>query len=315
MKPDNRHDTGLTGVVVNIQHFSTHDGPGIRTTVFLKGCSLRCAWCCNPEAINAGPELAFKLKQCIGEKECGRCLGVCPEQALQIDASDGKVRVNWDLCRNCGECAVVCPSGALYTLGQSMTVTEVLAEVEQDSGFYSQSGGGITLSGGECLMQPEFCAALLQEAHARGINTAIETAGNVPWKFMAQVLPYVDTMLHDYKLTGPAEHRRWTGAGNARIQNNFHRAYERFPGINFIARIPLIPGVNDDEAHIDAVLDAVLPWPNVSALELLPYHGYGDNKYGLLGKVHAPEVFSPPSSGRLEQLRRRIAARFAQRGR
>lgn len=313
MKPDKRYDTGRTGVVVNIQHFSTHDGPGIRTTVFLKGCSLRCKWCCNPEAINPEPELAFKLKQCIGEKECGRCLGVCPEQALQVDASDEKVRVNWDLCCNCGMCVAVCPSRALYTLGQTMTVDEVLAEVEQDGGFYEESGGGITLSGGECLMQPEFSSALLKEARARGINTAIETAGNVPWKFMAQVLPYVDTMLHDYKLTDPAEHRRWTGAGNARILKNFQRAYEQFPGINFIARIPLVPGVNDDEAQIDAVLDAVLPWPNVSALELLPYHGFGDSKYGLLGSVYELEDFSPPAAERLEQLRRRISARFEQR--
>jgi pyruvate formate lyase activating enzyme len=304
----------ISGFVVNLQHFSTHDGPGIRTTVFLKGCSLRCKWCCNPETIAPKPELAFNLKNCIGVKECGRCLPVCPEQALHVLDSDGKVRVNWDLCTNCGKCVEVCPSKALYHFGRAMSVAEVLAEVEQDGGFYSESGGGITLSGGECLMQPEFSAALLKEARGRGINTAIETAGNVPWKSMARVLPYVDTMLHDYKLTDTAAHRRWTGADNARILENYRVAYAQFPDINFIARIPLVPGVNDSEEHIDAVLDAILPHANVSELELLPYHRFGDSKYGFLGRVYALEDFATPSAERLQLLRRRIAQRFEQRG-
>ena len=302
------------GFVVNLQHFSTHDGPGIRTTVFLKGCSLRCKWCCNPETIAPKPELAFNLKHCIGVKECGNCLPVCPEQALHVLDSDGKIRVNWDLCSNCGKCVEVCPSKALYHFGSAMSISEVLAEVEQDGSFYGESGGGITLSGGECLMQPEFSAALLKEARARGINTAIETAGNVPWAFMAQVLPYVDTMLHDYKLTDPVAHRRWTGADNARILENYRAAYTQFPGINFIARIPLVPGVNDSEAHIDAVLDAILPYPNVSELELLPYHRFGDSKYGFLGRVYALEDFAAPTAERMQQLRRWIAQRFEQRG-
>ncbi len=305
--------SALKGFVVNVQHFSTHDGPGIRTTVFLKGCSLRCKWCCNPETITPKPELAFNLKLCIGVKECGRCLPVCPENALHVLDSDGKVRVNWDLCSNCGQCISACPSKALYNFGAAMSVTEVLAEVEQDSGFYSESGGGITLSGGECLMQPDFSAALLKEARARGLHTAIETAGNVPWGFMAKVLPHVDTMLHDYKLTDAAAHRRWTGTENTRILDNYQRAYIEFPQINFIARIPLIPGVNDDETHIDAVLDRLLPHDNVSELELLPYHRFGDSKYGFLGRIYALEDFSPPTAARLASLRQRIHERFTQR--
>jgi pyruvate formate lyase activating enzyme len=301
------------GYVVDLQHFSTHDGPGIRTTVFLKGCSLRCKWCCNPETIAPKPELAYNLKLCIGVDECGRCLPTCPEQALHMLDSDGRVRVNWDLCSNCGQCVEVCPSKALYSFGRTMSVNEVLREVEQDGGFYSESGGGITLSGGECLLQPEFSAALLREARSRGLNTAIETAGNVPWEFMAQVLPYVDTMLHDYKLTDPAAHRRWTGAGNARILDNYRRAYTGFPDVDFIARIPLVPGVNDQQAHIDAVLDAVLPYPNVSALELLPYHRFGDSKYSFLGRIYALEDFCAPAPECLAGLRDHIDRRFAQR--
>lgn len=306
-------DDTLRGFVVNVQHFSTHDGPGIRTTVFLKGCSLRCQWCCNPETIAPKPELAYKLNQCIGVEACGRCLPICPEQALHALDADGKARVNWDLCTSCGKCTEVCPSQALSLFGRAMSVAEVLAEVEQDSGFYAESGGGITLSGGECLMQPEFAAALLRAARARGLHTAIETAGNVPWRFFEQVLPHVDTMLHDYKLSDAAAHQQWTGTGNARILDNFRRAYAQFPLIDFVARIPLIAGVNDDEAHIDAVLAAILPWPNVSELELLPYHRYGGSKYGFIGRELAQDHFAAPAPERLAQLRARIAERFAGR--
>ena len=178
------------GLVLNIQHFCTNDGPGIRTNVFLKFCSLRCKWCCNPESIGQKPELAYNINKCIGKKECGRCLKPpCPEGAMYVlDGPDDRVRVNWDLASECSEeTTSVCPTGALYLFGQEMTVDQVLDEVEQDSAFYRESGGGITLSGGECLLQPDFSAAVLAAAHERGINTAIETAGNVPWEFMEKV--------------------------------------------------------------------------------------------------------------------------------
>jgi glycyl-radical enzyme activating protein len=308
-----RNDTGLTGVVVDIQHFSTHDGPGIRTTVFLKGCSLRCKWCCNPETIAPKPELAYTQKLCIGAKECERCISLCSEQALSIADADGRVRVDWSQCSNCGKCVDVCPAKALYHYGRVTSVAEVLAEVEQDSAFYSESGGGITLSGGECLMQPEFSAALLAEARRRGLDTAIETAGSVPWRAMEQALPYVDTMLHDYKVGDAAAHKHWTGSGNTRILENYRKAYEMFPDVSFVARIPLVPGVNDDEAYIDAVLEAITPYPNVVALELLPYHGFGGNKYAFLGQRYALQEFSKPAPERLEHLRARIAERLSMR--
>ena len=157
-----------TGRVLNIQHFCTHDGPGIRTTVFLKGCPLRCKWCSNPESIHPKPELAYNPKKCIGEKQCGYCIKACPESAIFVVGSDGhgageavadQIHVNWDLCTNCGKCVPTCPTEALYEFGHDMTVDEVLAEVEQDSSFYRESGGGITVSGGECLLQPDFTAA------------------------------------------------------------------------------------------------------------------------------------------------------------
>jgi pyruvate formate lyase activating enzyme len=304
----------LTGTVLNVQHFCTNDGPGIRTTVFLKGCSLRCKWCCNPESIHPRPELAYDLKKCIGEKECGLCLKECPELAISVMPSDGKVRIDWDLCTNCGKCVPVCPPKALYLFGQAMTVDEVLAEVEQDGTFYRESGGGITVSGGECLLQADFVAALLSEAHQRGINTAIETAGNVPWDFMAKVLPHVDTVLHDHKLTDPERHRKWAGADNTRILSNFKKAYETFPDTTFIARTPLIPGVNDDEEHVRSVLAFIRPHKNVINYELLPYHRYGEGKYGFLGRVYEMEDFTSPAPETLHRLRAIIDEAFGRTG-
>jgi len=186
--------------------------------------------------------------------------------------------------------------------------------VEQDSAFYRESGGGITLSGGECLLQPDFSAAVLEEAHRRGINTAIETAGNVPWEFMEKVLSHVDVMLHDHKLTDPVRHKKWTGADNKRILANYKRAYETYPDKTFIARTPLVPGVNDDEGHIRAVLAFIRPHKNVVDYQLLPYHRYGESKYGFLGRVYELKDFEPPSEETLHRLRTMIDESFGRSG-
>lgn len=305
-----------TGIVLNIQHFCTHDGPGMRTTVFLKGCSLRCKWCSNPESIHPKPEIAYDRKKCIGKKQCGFCLKApFPEGAFYvIDGPEDRVYVNWDLASDCNpDCASMCPTGAISVFGHEMTVDQVLDEVEQDSSFYRESNGGITLSGGECLLQPDFAAALLQGAHERGFNTAIETAGNVPWRFVEQVLPHVDFMLHDHKLTDPARHKKWTGVDNARILENFRKAYDTFPDTKFIARTPLIPGVNDDEAHIRAVLAFIRPHKNVIDYELLPYHRFGESKYSFLGRVYEMEDFQSPTAEKLAHLRAIIDDAFGRK--
>jgi pyruvate formate lyase activating enzyme len=313
MKHEPTNTQAPTGLVLNIQHFCTHDGPGIRTNVFLKQCSLRCKWCSNPESIHPKPELAYNPSKCIGKKECGLCLKPpFPEGAMYvIDGADDKVHVNWDLAGDCDQETVsYCPTMALTMFGQEMTVDQVLDEVEQDSTFYRESGGGITLSGGECLLQPDFSAALLAGAHQRGLNTAIETAGNVPWRFMEKVLPHVDLMLHDHKLTDPERHKKWCGVDNSRILENFKKAYETFPQTKFIARTPLIPGINDDEEHIRAVLAFIRPHQNVIDYELLPYHRFGESKYNFLGRVYELEDFRSPTPESLRRLQAIIDLAF-----
>jgi len=307
----------ITGTVLNIQRYCDHDGPGIRTTVFLKGCSLRCKWCSNPESIRAKPELAYDAKKCTGKEACGLCLKApFPEGAFYVvEGDDDKVKVNWHLAIDCDDShASLCPTGALEMFGTRMTVNEVLDEVEKDSSFYRNTGGGITLSGGECMLQPDFSAALLAGAHERGINTAIETACNVPWSYVEKVLPHVDTMLHDHKLTIPERHKKWTGASNERILENFKRAYETYPNIDFIARTPLIPGVNADEEHIRSVLAFIRPYKNVIDYELLPYHRFGLGKYELLGEIYELDDYKTPSAELVQQLQAIIDEAFGRSG-
>ena len=302
-----------TGTVLNIQRDCSHDGPGIRTNVFLKGCSLRCKWCANPESIAPKPELSYDPRKCTGKKACGACLKApFPEGAFYVvDGADDKVRVNWDLAAGVDESlASLCPTGALEMFGKRMTVDEVLDEVEKDASFYRSTGGGMTLSGGECLLQPDFSAALLKGAHERGFNTAIETACNVPWAFVEKVLPHVDTVLHDHKLTIPERHKKWTGVSNERILANFKKAYETFPNADFIARTPLIPGVNADEEHIRAVLAFIRPYKNVIDYELLPYHRFGLGKYQSLGVVYELDDYQSPSADLVARLQAIIDEAF-----
>ena len=309
--------SGPAGIVLNIQRYCSHDGPGIRTNVFLKGCSLRCKWCSNPESIHPKPELAYASKFCVGKKECGICLKPpFPEGAFYVvEGADDKVRVNWDLATDVDEALVaLCPTDALDMYGKRMTVDEVLGEVEKDASIYRNSGGGMTLSGGECMLQPDFAAALLEGAHQRGINTAIETACNVPWSFVEKVLPHVDTMLHDHKLTSPERHKKWAGVGNERILANFKRAYETFPDIDFIARTPLIPGVNADEEHIRAVLAFIRPHKNVIDYELLPYHRFGLGKYESLGVVYELDDYKTPPDELVQRLQAIIDEAFGRNG-
>jgi len=302
----------LTGTVLNIQRYCSHDGPGIRTNVFIKGCSLRCKWCGNPESIGMKPEVAYDPKKCTGKK-CGVCLKApFPEGGFYfVEGDDSKIKVNWQLTKGITEeITSLCPTGALEMFGKTMTVGEVMDEVEKDSFIYRNTGGGMTISGGEVMLQPDFAAALLQEAHNRGINTAIETASNAPWSFLEKVLPHVDTVLHDIKLMDSERHKKWTGVGNERILDNFKKAYETFPDIDFIARTPLIPGVNADDEHILGVLEFIKPHKNVIDYELLPYHRFGLGKYESLGVVYELDDYKTPSDDVVKRFQAMIDEAF-----
>ena len=296
------------GLVFNIQRYSVHDGPGIRTIVFLKGCPLACRWCSNPESQRGSPELAYNANKCIGDSECGLCLKVCPQGAVKKDGN-GKVKRDRQLCVACFRCADACPAKALHVFGQQMTVREVLTAVEADGMFYSRSGGGITLSGGEPLAQGEFTVALLKEARRRRINTAIETCGLGDWEVLAAAGKYLNTIIFDIKCLDAGKHEEFTGASNAKILANFARVCEAFPTLPILARTPVIPGFNDNEQDIAAIAGFLADRTSV-AYELLAYHRMGQPKYQYLGREY-PLGDSKLSDDKFKALKEIAKARMA----
>lgn len=297
---------GPKGLIFNIQKFSLHDGPGIRTIVFLKGCPLACMWCSNPEGRGRQVELIHSCEQCIGTAECDRCIAVCLEGALAKNG-DGEVRVDRHLCDGCGDCSYVCPSEALEISGQWVGVDDVLRVVEEDDAFYVRSGGGLTLSGGEPLAQGAFVLALLTAARARGIDTAIETSGLCNWQTMRDAAPLANRIFFDIKCLDPAKHERVTGVPNAKILDNFRRLRAELPGVDVVARTPVIPGVNDSEEDVRAIAEFVRSAGGASGYELLPYHGFGEPKYAKLGKHYRLSHLKPPSEARMTELRQAAA--------
>jgi pyruvate formate lyase activating enzyme len=275
-------DRTLKGCVFNIQHYSVHDGPGIRTIVFLKGCPLRCEWCCNPESQRLSPELAYNPQKCISVEECFRCKDVCGQSAIGL-SEDRKITINREICDLCFACSDACPSRAMHVFGKYMTINEVLKIVEADSAFYARSDGGLTISGGEPLMQPEFTLALLREARRRHIDTTVETCGFADWAILEEIGGHLKFILFDIKTMNDEKHRAFTGVSNELILNNFRKLRDTFPQLHILARIPLIPGLNDSEEEIAEILSFLQGMKNVSC-ELLPYHRIGQSKYEFLGR-------------------------------
>ena len=275
---------GQRGVVFNIQRYSLHDGPGIRTLVFLKGCALRCRWCSNPESQRTEPELAYNEDKCIGLKQCAFCREACPSGTVK-ESEKGFARIDRDLCTACLQCADVCPSRALSVFGKLMSVGEVLDAVEADGVFYGRSGGGMTLSGGEPLAQADFVFELLKEARQRRVNTSIETCGFAEWKDLERACGFLDSILYDIKSMNPVKHKEFTGVSNERILENFQRLCERFPNLRKRVRTPIIPGFNDTEEDIAAIVDFIRGKPHIE-YELLAYHRLGRPKYVYLGRQY-----------------------------
>lgn len=279
----------LAGLVFDIQRFSVHDGPGIRTTVFLKGCPLHCLWCQNPESISYLPEITFIATKCI---DCGKCLRVCTEEAIQVSGRRGRI-IDRLRCSLCGECIETCYSGALSIIGRYMTVPEVLAEVDRDRDFYVNSGGGVTFSGGEPTAQPLFLAALCQQAQARRLHTTVDTCGQMRWDTLRSILRHVNLVLYDLKHMDSSEHRRLTGVPNELILENLQRICAL--GLPVHVRIPLVPGCNDSPENIEATAAFVRGLPNIRSLDILPYHRLGEPKWRQLDQPYDLHGVSPPS--------------------
>jgi pyruvate formate lyase activating enzyme len=288
---------GNTGIIFNIQKFSVHDGPGIRTTVFMKGCPLRCRWCSNAESMSPKPELGIIRSTC---NNCGKCIEVCPEGAISFESE--KIRFDREKCTACGECVAVCSPGALTVYGKLVTVDDVFREVNKDKAFYEGSNGGVTASGGEALRQADFVSALFQKCHEAGIGTCLETCGYAPTDKLEKVLAFTDHVLYDIKHMDAEIHKQFTGVSNDLILHNAEVvAASR---AQMLCRMPLIKGVNDSEENILKTANFIKTLGNNTGIELLPYHRLGIAKYETLDRTYPGESFQTPADEELEAVKK-----------
>ena len=267
----------MKGKIFSIKRFSVHDGDGIRTTVFFKGCSLKCRWCHNPESFTAATELGFYQEKCV---DCGACVSVCPQKAQVVQ--DGKHSFLRKLCNGCGACERVCPASALQIFGKEISVDELVDELLEDKDFYKTTNGGVTLSGGECLLQAEFCAEVLKRLKDHGVHTAVDTCGFVARLAIDKVLPYTDIFLYDIKAYDEDVHIQCTGKSNAVILENLQ--YLSSKGAKVEIRIPFVPGYNDKQ--MDKIGRFLTQINCIEKVKVLPYHNFAASKYEALGKVN-----------------------------
>lgn len=284
-----------TATIFNTQRFSIHDGPGIRTVIFFKGCPLHCLWCANPESQLFKPELEVLPKNCIG---CGECMKACPENAIYFD--ENGIHIRRELCRRCGSCAKECYSKTLKFVGEQMTVEQVVAEIKKDEVFYRNSGGGVTFSGGEPLAQGEFCVEVLKRCRAEGIHTAIETSGYGDKDTFIRMARELDLIFFDIKHSDPEMHKKLTGVSNEVILDNL-RSIQPYAS-EIIVRTPVIPGLNDDRENIARTAAICSELSAVDRWELLPFHNLGEHKYEAIGKAYDKEMFSKPGGEHMHEL-------------
>lgn len=280
-----------TTTILNLQRFSLHDGPGIRTTVFMKGCPLSCAWCHNPESMDPRPEVMIKDDRCIG---CDQCAPVCgPGIAGRLDM-DPQVNRPDETCERCGACADTCPAEARQRAGRTMCVEEVVAEVGRDRAYYVESGGGVTFSGGEPLttVNAGFTLQALKECRRAGLHTAVDTCGHVSREALLEAGARADIILYDLKIMDSDRHRAATGAGNERILQNLQTLSRA--GADIRVRVPLIPGLTDDAHNLEMIARFVKALPGRHPIHVLPYHGTARDKYGRLGKTYGLDDVTAP---------------------
>lgn len=291
-EPEARPDQGS---IFLIQSYSTNDGPGIRTTVFIKGCPLKCLWCHNPESANSFPELMIHDDRCIG---CRKCLEICPVKAISFHPEKGR-RINRKRCNRCLECVAVCPAKSLTAVGEIMTVEQVMAEILKDELFFNRSGGGVTVSGGEPLSQGPFVLKLLMACKERGLHTALDTSGYGSWSVLENLLDYLDLIMFDVKHMDPKAHTRGTGKSNVLPISNLRRIPR---DIKVWIRLPLIPGYNDSTENLNKVI-ALTRETGAEKISLLPFNRYGDGKYLNLGrKIPFPGI-NPFIRKKIEEFR------------
>lgn len=289
-------------VILDIQRSSRHDGPGLRTTVFLKGCALRCAWCHNPESQAFEPQLMFNREKCT---LCGKCAAVCPEAVHLV--SGALHTADFAACKACGRCSGVCPTGALSVYGMRRAAAEVFRVVQRDKVFYEHTGGGVTISGGEPFLHEKFCQELMMKCREERIHICVETSGQAPAETFCRLAPLTDLFLFDYKTTGKRQSLRWTGADGSLIADNLHFVLKQHKKV--ILRCPVIPGVNDTGEHFDAIAELVSRNADILRAEILPYHNFGVIKRENAGLACGP-VFQMPENGQkeawMDHLKRRL---------
>lgn len=287
------------GLYIDFKRLTIHDGPGLRSTLFLKGCPLHCLWCHNPESIDPRPTLGFYASKCT---LCGNCTQVCNCHRIV----DGRHLYDRDHCLNCGKCADVCPSRALELYGRPITVDEAVEMALGDRLFYQNSGGGGTVSGGEPLLQADFCAEFLERLRAEGIHTAVDTCGNVPWEAFLKVLPHTDLFLYDFKEADGARHREYTGHDNKLILENLQRLDQT--GCPVEIRIPLIPGLNDSKADLDEAGEFLSRLKHLTGVRVLACHSYAKSKYAAVGRKFKLADREPPSPDTMAAAKKRLCS-------
>ncbi len=290
----------MSGWIFDIKRFAVHDGPGLRTTIFLKGCSLQCQWCHNPESIHTKPELLIYPERCIG---CNNCLDCCPNDAHYL-VTDGTKAYDRSRCTACGQCAEHCYANALMIAGRRVSVEEVMSIIREDANFYALSNGGITLSGGEPLVQDKFAIALLQQSKSDGFHTALDTSGHVDWDVFERALPFLDLVLYDLKHIDPVFHLQYVGASNWRILENLRQLNRS--GIPIEIRMPIIPTINDSPEHIESAARFLASLTNVQGVRLLAYHRFAGSKYRSVGRVDCMPNVPIPTRQQLQNIARHL---------
>lgn len=293
---DDSSTNQVLGTIFNIERYTLHDGPGIRTTVFFKGCPLKCLWCSNPESQKLNTEIVYFIEKCTG---CGRCLEFCTQNALLQKSEHSPIKILYDLCNSCGLCTEQCYSEALTIAGKSMTADDVYEIVARDKLFYKHSNGGVTLSGGEPIIQSEFSTEILRLCKKNGIHTAIQTCGYASISNLERLLPYVDLFIYEIKHMDESEHKHLTGSSNKRILQNLHFLNKNKK--NIVIQLALIPGFNDSQENLEAVFDLGKSLSSVEGLSLLSYHTLGVGKYPRIGREYKLPNLSQASAEYLEE--------------